>query len=166
MTDTNANQIDSRMRLADREEIREVLARYFRGVDRRDWDLVRSCYHDDATDEHGSLFQGKAADFIDWVSVWIAETFAVTMHIGGQSLIDLDGEAANVETYAIAMHRTSADETGGQVDLTVAARLVDRFERRAGRWRIAHRRLIDDWVRLDAVNNEISLSTILGDRNH
>ncbi|MEY3566868.1 MAG: hypothetical protein RLZ19_882, partial [Actinomycetota bacterium] len=36
-----------------REHIRDVVYRYARGVDRRDFDLVRSCYHPDATDDHG-----------------------------------------------------------------------------------------------------------------
>ena len=37
-------------RLADRQAIEDTIARYARGVDRRDWDLVRSTYHPDATD--------------------------------------------------------------------------------------------------------------------
>ena len=42
-------------RLLDRNEIEEVVLRYCRGIDRRDFDLVRSCYHPDATDRHGSF---------------------------------------------------------------------------------------------------------------
>jgi len=147
MTDT-----DRLRALTDREEIRDVLARYFRGVDRADWELVRACYHDDALDQHGPLFDGKASDFVDWVSAWLPQRFAMTMHVGGQSLIDLDGDVAQSETYAVAFHRTHPDEDGVASDLTVAARLLDRFERRDGVWRIAHRRLIDDWVRFDHVN--------------
>ena len=40
-------------RLIDKDEIRDVMARYCRGVDRADWDLVRSTYHTDAYDDHG-----------------------------------------------------------------------------------------------------------------
>ena len=40
---------DARLaRLADRLEIRDVVYRYCRGIDRREYDLVRSCYHHDA----------------------------------------------------------------------------------------------------------------------
>ena len=31
--------------LVARERIRDVIHRYARGVDRRDYELVRSCYH-------------------------------------------------------------------------------------------------------------------------
>ena len=42
------------LRLRDRHEIQECLFRYVRGVDRRNWDLVRSAYHPDAYDDHGN----------------------------------------------------------------------------------------------------------------
>ena len=39
--------------LGDQQAIRDVLARYWRGIDRGDADLVRSTYHPDARDAHG-----------------------------------------------------------------------------------------------------------------
>ena len=33
---------DILQRLSDKEQIRDVMVRYARGVDRRDWELVRS----------------------------------------------------------------------------------------------------------------------------
>jgi len=38
--------------LVARNAITEVLYRYCRGVDRRDWELLRSCYHPEAQDDH------------------------------------------------------------------------------------------------------------------
>jgi hypothetical protein len=35
------------------QQTRDACYRYCRGVDRRDVELVRSCYHPDATDHHG-----------------------------------------------------------------------------------------------------------------
>ena len=43
------------------EAIRQAALRYCRGVDRLDAELMRSAYHDDATDDHG-VFVGSAAD--------------------------------------------------------------------------------------------------------
>ena len=43
--------------LVAKQEISELLHRYCRGIDRFDRDLVRSCYHDDADDDHG-IFRG------------------------------------------------------------------------------------------------------------
>jgi hypothetical protein len=40
-------------RLVDEAEVRNVHLRYCRGLDRRDWELVESCYHPDAIEYHG-----------------------------------------------------------------------------------------------------------------
>ena len=47
------NLDDKLQRLIDKDEIRDLISRYARGVDRADWDLVRDTYHPDATDDHG-----------------------------------------------------------------------------------------------------------------
>ena len=39
--------------LVDRHEIHQVLLRYARGLDRLDNALARSCYWDDAIEDHG-----------------------------------------------------------------------------------------------------------------
>src|SRR3546814_11094203 len=39
--------------LADRVEIQDVLARYARGIDRADLDILESCYFPAAIEEHG-----------------------------------------------------------------------------------------------------------------
>lgn len=51
--------------LLDQSEIRDVHLRYCRGVDRCDWDLVRSCYYAEAIDEHG-FYRGGIDGFIEW----------------------------------------------------------------------------------------------------
>ena len=52
-------------RLLDEAAIRRVHLDYCRGVDRRDWELVRSCYHRDAVDHHGP-YSGGIDGFIAW----------------------------------------------------------------------------------------------------
>lgn len=146
--------------LADREEIRDVVLRYCRGVDRGDWDMVRSCYHDDAFDHHGG-FQGSPDDFVVHVSESLPRRFERTMHFVGQSLIDLDGDVAQVETYAIGYHRWTPDDGSGPQDMTVGARLYDRLERRDGVWRVSDRKLIYDWTRTDPVTGEYVPPTAL-----
>ena len=44
---------DALQQLIDRQEIRDCMARYARGVDRNDWEAVRDTYHPDAYDDHG-----------------------------------------------------------------------------------------------------------------
>ena len=73
--------------LLDERAIRAVVLRYCRGVDRMDRELVRSCYHDDATDSHGS-FVGTVDEFLDWA--WrLLGRYTTTMHFVGNLLVEL-----------------------------------------------------------------------------
>jgi hypothetical protein len=129
--------------LAAREEIRDVTMRYARGVDRLDWDLVRSCYHPDAYDNHGT-YRGGVDGFIEYFRHQ-ALHFAGTMHVVSNFLaeVDLAAGSARSETYCLAHHWTPPGEEA--YDLVTGARYLDRFERRTGEWRIAHRRCVIDW---------------------
>ncbi|HZP29475.1 MAG TPA: nuclear transport factor 2 family protein, partial [Acidimicrobiia bacterium] len=73
--------------LAERA-VRTVVLRYCRGVDRMDRDLVRSCYHADATDDHGS-FSGTVDEFLEWVFRLLGR-YELTMHFVGNLLVELD----------------------------------------------------------------------------
>lgn len=132
--------------LVDKQAITEVVYRYARGIDRMDAETVASCYHDDATDDHG-VFMGSASEFVAWVMPVLA-TMERTMHFIGNVLIDLEGERARVESYFIAHHVIAAPE--GKLHTIAAGRYFDRMEKRAGAWRIAHRQAVYDWSRRDA----------------
>ena len=127
-------------RLADllaKDEIREVLMRLARGTDRRDAALIRSCYHADAVDDHGA-FRGGPAEFAEWVPKTLA-IFESTMHVLGNVSIELDGDAARVESYCTAHHVFPPQPPGGARDMVLGLRYLDRFEKRDGRWLIAKR---------------------------
>ena len=51
--------------LWNREQIRQCLSRYARGVDRFDREMILSAYHPDAIDEHGK-FVGTPTEFVEW----------------------------------------------------------------------------------------------------
>src|SRR5262249_45056643 len=53
--------------LEARTEIGDTLKRFVRGIDRKDWALALSTYHDDAVDEHG-FFNGRADKFLEIVA--------------------------------------------------------------------------------------------------
>jgi len=127
-------------------EIRRCLLRYVRGVDRLDLELVRSCYHPDATDAHGS-FTGTVDEFLVWVER-ILRRYDLTMHFLGSPLVEFDEAAsARVETYGMAFHRAASGPP--ERNLVTGFRFVDRFERRDGAWRIAHRIAVTEWSRVD-----------------
>lgn len=130
-------------------EIRKVHLRYCRGVDRMDWDLVRTCYHPDATDDHGS-YSGGIDGFIDWLAAG-QPRFEMTSHFTGNQLVEVSGDAAWAEHYAIVTHRCTATADTPAADLVVHVRYVDRMERRDGEWRIARRVAIADADRVDPV---------------
>lgn len=136
-----------RLLMAERA-IERVLATYCRGIDRRDRALVRSCYHGDAVDNHGS-FVGDANGFIDWVFPLLAK-YDHTFHFLGNTLIDVDlaGDVARSESYGIAHHRRAGG--ADHFNLITGFRYVDdfRFEPETG-WRIAHRVAVTDWSRID-----------------
>ncbi len=152
--------------VADHAAIYRQLVRYCRGVDRRDLELIRSTYHRDAFDDHGS-YKGDVEGFLSFVEKEVHARFRITMHKLGQSLIEIDGDAARAESYAICHHvmaevepsaaasgaRSSNSSLAGATrdvaDMVMGIRYVDRFERRGGEWRIARRELRWEWVRTD-----------------
>jgi len=140
----SADPTASLERLLAREEIREVLARYARGVDRADGEVLKSCYHADAIEEHGGNYTGNAHAYVEGAVPRIRAMGAM-QHLLGTSHIEFDGSTAWVETYIWTFARLSRD--GREVDTFTGGRLFDRFERRDGAWRIAHRRTIFDWNR-------------------
>ncbi len=83
--------------LSDKLDIHELLARYARGVDDKDWDLYRSVFTDDAYIDYSSA--GAAAGPRDEVVAWLAEGFAAipwSQHYITNIEIELDGDAAQV----------------------------------------------------------------------
>lgn len=147
------SELDPRVQaLIDKDEIREVIYRFSRGVDRHDWELAASCYHDDGIDDHG-VFTGPATEYIPWVAENLPNMAEMTQHFVGNIMIELDGDVAHVESYVVGYHRYSG-ENGSPRDFTGGARYVDRFERRDGVWAIAHRLLVWEWVRDDPVDQQ------------
>lgn len=134
----------------DQAEIRNLHMRYCRGVDRMDWELVRSCYHPDATDDHGG-YSGGIDGFMEWVAGALAR-FESTTHFTGNQLVEVDGDGAWAEHYALVTHRCAAADGQPAADLIVNVRYVDRVERRDGEWKIAKRVVLADSDRLDVVN--------------
>lgn len=126
-----------------REDVGDVVLRYARGVDRRDWDLVRSCFSDDAVVE-GSRFSGVIDDYLAMLRPGV-EAFPTTMHFMGNQLADIDGDRASTETYAIAHH--FGDAEGREERIVMGVRYLDDLERRDGCWVIVRRKAVSDWVR-------------------
>lgn len=128
--------------LLDKQAIYDILARYSRGVDRADVDLVAGCYHPDATENHGGTFTGTAADYLAAMREVLPASGIMTHNLSNV-LIELDGDKAVAESYNLAFVRMV--KRGETFDTLTHARAVDEFERRDGEWRIAARHLTYEW---------------------
>ncbi|OWT60281.1 nuclear transport factor 2 family protein [Candidimonas nitroreducens] len=135
--------------LADRAEIHDVIARYFRGIDSGSKELVRACFADDIQ----VLYDGRPPEHgIDAVmgSLRTFQRIAkgemqITMHfMGNFNLVRLDGQSAETETYAVAF-MVPPPEIDDQMAIR-GLRYIDSLRRADdGRWLICQRRHILDW---------------------
>ncbi len=131
--------------------IRDIQMRYCRACDRMDFELLRSCFHADATTNYG-FFGGSVDDFIV-SAIQALPGFLVTTHNTGNQNVVVTGDSAWAEHYTVASHRLPADAENPLRDFVTAVRYIDRLECREGDWRIAHRALILDWTRTDPVGD-------------
>lgn len=134
--------MDSKLQgIIDEAEIRRAIARLARGEDRRDAELIRSCWWPDATYDYG--VQGGGFDeYLAWV-VPGADAITNTQHVLGQTYTVLDGDTAKAETHVISYHRV--DMGAGEQDTAIGGRYLDNFAKRDGEWRIAARIMLYDW---------------------
>ena len=151
------------MRLQDRFEIEQSLRRYCRGVDRKQWELVRAAYHPDAYDDHGN-YKGDIPGFVQSV-IDRHRAIEQSTHAISNIQIEFAGtDAALVETYFIVHQRhmpgdatayagfvrgrmPSADEA---LEVETVGRYVDHFTRRDGAWKIARRVVVFELYRAQA----------------
>lgn len=129
--------------LAAHAEIKQVLYRYCRGVDRGDAGLIAACYTADATDYHGA-WEGLGKDF----GAYLVPSMDTAAHVGQHNitnvLIELSGATAAVESYFFAFHPQPA-ESAPVHHIFVIGRYLDRFVRQDGQWLIGERRVVIDF---------------------
>lgn len=131
--------------LSAKEAIRDCIYRINRGLDRIDPKLLGSGFHPDAKIQWGT------PDTYD-LDTWLEKSLAMqhktqrVQHLVGNILIEIRGDAADVESYEIGRHLTPLPD--GMKDLIIASRYVDKFSRRKGVWKIDHRIKVGDWIRV------------------
>lgn len=126
--------------LLSREALRHLIAAYGHAVDRRDWDLLRTLYHDDAIDDHTPYYCGSVDGYVAWLPAMMAN-WSATMHTAMAALFAIDGDRAQGEIAARAWHLT----LDGTRQFVAWGRYADHYERRGGVWRFARRSFILDF---------------------
>lgn len=118
--------------LIDRQEIWQVLLRYAQGLDRLDVPMTRSCYWDDAIEDH-EAFIGTPDEFIAWANN-TSMMFDIQHHGLMNHKCDLDGDNAYADTHFLYLGRMVKPP-----HFMSMGRYIDHFQRRNGEWRIANR---------------------------
>ncbi|MDA9370569.1 nuclear transport factor 2 family protein [Gammaproteobacteria bacterium] len=136
--------VDSKIQeIIDKEAIRELVHIYCRAADRHDHVLMRKLYHEDAYDDHGSFFKGKAMEFIDMLPE-IQKSMGILHHNVTTHNIKMAGNKAEGETYIIAFHQVLSDS--GAYDVLIGGRYFDEYEKRDGIWKFSSRAVDADWA--------------------
>jgi 3-phenylpropionate/cinnamic acid dioxygenase small subunit len=129
----------STQQISDRIEIDDLLIRYARAIDSRDWALLDTCFTPDAWVDYTSSggVKGKYPEVRAWLEKALAP-FAAMMHFLGNTTLELAGDRAHARTYVI--NPMGFPKPDGSLHVfTVGAHYVDELVRSPDGWRIAKR---------------------------
>ena len=130
--------------MSSHEELRALVQRYARAVDRRDLDALAELFRPDAT-----LVGTRGAQTLEeWLDTLRGpRAFPISMHVLGDPLIALDESAteATLDTYAVVYQLSEPGSGAG--DLTLGINYLDRAVLADGRWAISHRESRTLWMR-------------------
>ena len=125
--------------LVDKQALQELVLRYSRLVDRKDFDRLAALYHPDGRQDHGAMFAGTAADFVAWLKRSMVDI--ETQHLVANSLFVVDGDTARGEIYTVNFHHFP--NTG--MNYVAGGRYLDRYVRHHGQWLFLSRTRVIDW---------------------
>lgn len=120
-------------RIADREEILELVRRERFARDQRHFDVMRDCFHDDAH-IRTSWFDGGAADYVK-ASADRADLSPNSKHWVFPGFVRTEAERATVESPAMIFNCFPLD--GVEVQMQVYCRFFSRVTRSGGVWRLS-----------------------------
>ena len=136
MTDAEFEELRADVRyLKDRQEILDCVARYARGCDRFDAEVLASAFHDDGVDEHGFTVN-PGSKYPEWANEQHSRGSLQNMHHITTHTCEIDGNVAHAESYVIGLMLNH----DGVTARLLAGRYLDRLEKREGQWRLAVRR--------------------------
>lgn len=125
--------------LLDKQSITELVLRYCRYVDRRDYQSLKGLYHDEAIDDHSGMFYGSGDDYVKWLEAVLPALYS-TSHQVFNHFIVVKGDEAEGEVYCQAFHQ---DEQGNA--FVIGGRYLDQYTKANGHWQFMHRKTVFDW---------------------
>lgn len=133
--------------LLDKQAINELVFNYSRAVDRKDFTLLRTLYTEDGFDDHGGLYRGPAAGYVDWLEQAMQSCDITTHSVQNHLVALLDDDTAEGEVYVTAYHRLH-DGKGGFNELIEGLRYLDQYRKNGSGWQFARRTLVNDWAQV------------------
>jgi hypothetical protein len=126
-----------------RDELHQLVSAYCRAVDRADYEALRSLYHPDATDSHGSFSTGGVEQFIGQLRA--AEPYVlVSQHNITTTNFVIEGETGRGEIYCLVFHTFAGPEH--DIDVIIGGRYLDNYTKHDGRWKFSQRTIVTDWA--------------------
>ncbi len=133
-----------------KQTLHDLVMLYARGADRADAAMLASVFHSDADIVTG-VIDGKAPDYARDVVAMVRGNLRSCFHSVANEYYEVAGDRAVGESYVIA-HMISAGDDASET--LTGGRYLDRFERRDGVWKIAHRTFVLDWSMTQPVTME------------
>ena len=128
--------------IADRLALRELVERYARAVDSRDYELAERLFLEDG-ELVGADFSLRGAAAIA-KAMRRVERYVSTFHCIHNQLLELEPDQASGETTCTAHHVYEKD--GERRKLAWGIRYQDRYQRSGDGWRFARRELQVQWT--------------------
>jgi ketosteroid isomerase-like protein len=125
------------------EEIRNVLGRYSRAVDDRDFETVGACFAEDARATYSGLPWLNGRDEIVNHISGVART-SMSQHFLLPIIIDVDEDTAESLCYGLAVLIQDSDGKGRSVGRGL--RYADKWRKTPEGWQITERRHSADWT--------------------
>ena len=126
--------------ISDRIEINDLLIRYSKAIDQKDWKLLDTVFTPDAEVDYVSSggIKGSYPEARAWLEKALA-IFPITVHFVTNSEVTLAGDRASART-AVYNPMFFKNPDGTLHHFAVGAYYVDELVRTKGGWRIAKRR--------------------------
>lgn len=125
--------------ISDRIEIQDLLVRYARAIDAKDYDLLDTCFTADARVDYTTSggIKGSYPEVRAWLERALAQ-FDAMLHFVGNSVVEIEADVAQART-AVYNPMGKAGPEGRMEFFTVVADYVDHLVRTPEGWRIAER---------------------------
>lgn len=135
---------DALTRLIDRHLIEDVVVRYATALDSQDWELLRSCFTDDAIADYGTkIGRFEGADAIVAACREPLSGLDSSQHLLGNMVIEVTGDTAIATVYVHAQHFLVNDQ--GASTAVMGGTYIDELTRTANGWRISVLRFEISW---------------------